>query len=136
MRKGELMLDIHNALLYTFIMAVVIFFCRLFPFIFFAGKKGAESSPLKKQFLSFIEKTAPPVAMTVLAVREIALPIKQAFAAQHLPADFFLAILPVSAASALCALLSIFTRRNALISIFGATILFMVLKMVLKNCLR
>ncbi|MDR3312808.1 MAG: AzlD domain-containing protein [Spirochaetaceae bacterium] len=126
------MLDTTSALLYTFIMAAVIFFCRLFPFIFFAGKKGAESSPLKKQFLSFIEKTAPPVAMTVLAVREIALPIKEAFAVQRLSAEFFFAILPVTAASAVCALLYIFARRNALVSIFGAVILFM----VLKKCLR
>ncbi|MDR3301224.1 MAG: AzlD domain-containing protein [Spirochaetaceae bacterium] len=124
------MLDISGALLYTFIMAAVIFFCRLFPFVFFVEKKGAESSPLKKKFLAFIEKTAPPVAMTVLAIREIALPVKNAFTAQRLSVDFFLAVLPVSAASALCALLYIFAKRNALISIFGATILFMLLKMV------
>jgi branched-subunit amino acid transport protein AzlD len=122
------MLDTTHALLYTFIMAAVIFFCRLFPFIFFAGKKRTETSPMKKQFLSFIEKTAPPVAMTVLAVREIAIPIKEAFIAQRLSPEFFLAILPVAAASALCALLYIIVKRNALISIFGATILFIALK--------
>ncbi|MDR3324690.1 MAG: AzlD domain-containing protein [Spirochaetaceae bacterium] len=127
------MLDTSGALLYTIVMAAVIFFCRLFPFLFFAGKKGAASSPLKQQFLSFIEKTAPPVAMTVLAVREIATPIKEAFATQRLSHEFFFAILPVVVASAVCALLYIFAKRNALVSIFGATILFMVLKKCIEG---
>lgn len=121
-------------------MGLVILCCRLLPFIFFAdtGKdknndssrqeKSIQKEKFKKRFLSFIEKTTPPVAMTVLAVREVAMPIKEAFTAKGLMPDFFLAILPVLIASLVCAILYLYAKHNALISIFGATIVFMVLK--------
>jgi branched-subunit amino acid transport protein AzlD len=56
-------------------MAAVIFFCRIFPFLFFREKTGNAMRDRSGAFLAFVEKTAPPVAMTVLAFN--ALPVKR-----------------------------------------------------------
>jgi branched-subunit amino acid transport protein AzlD len=126
--------SLQMAIIYTIIMAAVIFFCRFAPFIFFADN-GKEQSPAKKKFLAFIERTAPPVAMAVLAVHEIATPVRNAVAAAvktgRLDGQFWIAVLPVIAASAVCAALYVASKRNALVSIFGSTVLFMVLERVL-----
>jgi branched-subunit amino acid transport protein AzlD len=113
------MLSLGEAIAYTFIMGGVIFFCRLFPFIFFSGSGGGGG--FKEKFLAFIEKTAPPVAMTVLALREIASPLKEVFAGKAGAADFF----AVAASGAVCVLLYILSKRNALVSILGSTVLYM-----------
>jgi branched-subunit amino acid transport protein AzlD len=96
-------------------MAVVIFFCRIFPFLFFREKKG--DTPDEERggaFLAFVEKTAPPVAMTVLAFN--ALPIKAS------PRE----LLPAIAAALITAIIHII-KRNALLSICGGTALYMLL---------
>ncbi|GHV79342.1 branched-chain amino acid transport protein AzlD [Spirochaetia bacterium] len=113
------MVSIPQALLMTFIMGAVIFFCRVFPFIFFRERKrsGGKAS---ETFLSLVEKTAPPVAMTVLAFNAISGPIK----------DNIHASIPVLAASAFTALTHLW-KRNALISIIGGTLVYMVLSRVL-----
>jgi branched-subunit amino acid transport protein AzlD len=106
-------------------MGAVIFFCRLFPFIFFS--RDGSNSTFKEKFLVFIEKTAPPVAMTVLALREIATPIKDSLAANAQGA----VILSISSSVALCAFLYLISKRNALVSILGSTALYMALRVFL-----
>jgi branched-subunit amino acid transport protein AzlD len=127
------MVSVQGALLLTFVMGGVIFFCRVFPFLFFRkrpgiGTENGDSTPaeaprgtrvqrsLRENFLALVEKTAPPAAMTVLALNAVSAPIKE---------DVSLA-LPVLAASALTAVLHLW-RRNPLISILGGTALYMIL---------
>ena len=118
--------SVSEALILTLVMAGVIFFCRIFPFLFFRGstksgtKEGGndeDSGGTKKRggaFLAFVEKTVPPVAMTVLAFNS--LPIKSS------PRELILAI----AAAAFTAIIHVW-KRNPLLSIFGGTALYMVL---------
>ncbi|MDR1374353.1 MAG: AzlD domain-containing protein [Treponema sp.] len=133
-------LSIGAALIMTFAMGAVILFCRAFPFFFFrerkpgAGKgldppdppapRGRESPPpkrsLKAGFLALVEKTAPPAAMTVLAFNAVSAPLKED------PSR----ALPVLAASVFTAAVHLW-KRNALLSIFGGTVLYMVLARVL-----
>jgi branched-subunit amino acid transport protein AzlD len=103
----------------TFVMGAVIFFCRVFPFFFFR-EKASNRSPASEAFLSLVEKTAPPVAMTILAFNAISGSIK---------ADIHSSI-PVLAAAAFTALTHLW-KRNALISIIGGTLVYMVLIRVL-----
>ena len=70
---------VSEALILSIVMAVVIFFCRVFPFLFFREKTGAASGGTadsekgrKAVFLAFVEKTVPPAAMTVLAFNALA----------------------------------------------------------------
>ena len=119
---------INEALILTMVMAAVIFFCRLFPFLFFRGKPGEmthndeadppgrRKSARRPAFLAFVEKTVPPVAMTVLAFNALAAPVKTNL--RELP--------PVLIAAAFTALVHLW-RRNPLISIFGGTALYMLL---------
>jgi len=111
---------VSEALILCFVMAAVIFFCRIFPFLFFrgsreadAGERGAEGGRAGA-FLAFVEKTAPPVAMTVLAFN--ALPVKSS------PRE----LIPAMAAAVLTAIIHIL-KRNALLSISGGTALYMIL---------
>ncbi|GHV77196.1 hypothetical protein AGMMS49942_20170 [Spirochaetia bacterium] len=109
------MVSVPQALLMTLVMGVVIFFCRVFPFIFFQ-KKTSET------FLSLVEKTAPPVAMTVLAFNALSGPIR----------DNVHAGIPTLAAAAFTALTYLW-KRNALISVIGGTVVYMVLSRVLPS---
>jgi len=104
--------SIGEALILCFVMAVVIFFCRIFPFLFFREKIGN----IQNGFLAFVEKTTPPVAMTVLAFNSLAVPIKSN------PSG----IIPPIAAAVLTAVIHIW-KRNALLSICGGTALYMLL---------
>jgi len=124
--------SVGEALILCFVMAAVIFFCRIFPFLFFYKKNGnirdegspqdvsggaAEHNAARDRanvFLAFIEKTAPPVAMTVLAFN--ALPLKSSLRE----------IIPAIAAAILTAIVHLW-RRNALLSICGGTALYMLL---------
>jgi branched-subunit amino acid transport protein AzlD len=119
--------SVNEALLLTIVMAAAIFFCRIFPFLFFREKRSSpengtcsEVSTLaekrKATFLNFVEKTVPPAAMTVLAFNAIAGP------ARTNPGE----IIPILAAAVFTAGVHLW-RRNALISIFGGTALFMLL---------
>jgi branched-subunit amino acid transport protein AzlD len=109
------MLTVTETIIYTFAMGAVIFFCRAFPFIFFRGIKTYGKR--ENKFLLFVEKTAPPIAMTILCFNALAAPIKEnsAFA------------LPTLLAAAITALLHLW-KRNALLSIFSGTALFMLLR--------
>ena len=108
---------IPEATIYIFAMAAAIFFCRVFPFIFFRG--GKTRGLRENRFFTFIEMTAPPIAMAVLCFNAIAAPIKEN-----------LSSLPVISASLLTALLHIW-KRNALLSIFSGAALFMLIQRLL-----
>jgi branched-subunit amino acid transport protein AzlD len=116
--------SINEALILSVVMAAVIFFCRAFPFLFFREKAGdgTASSPSNRRiaFLAFVEKTVPPVAMTVLAFNSLASPARAS------PRE----IIPALAAAALTAIVHLW-RRNPLISIFGGTAVYILLLRVL-----
>jgi branched-subunit amino acid transport protein AzlD len=116
--------DIGTALGFSFAMGAVILFCRAFPFIVFrerAQGDGADGGDDRKParfrvLLSIAEKIMPPAAMTVLAFNSLALSIKSD-AGQTLP---------VLAASIVTALIHLW-KRNSLLSIFGGTILYILI---------
>ncbi|MDR2210672.1 MAG: AzlD domain-containing protein [Spirochaetaceae bacterium] len=124
------MLSTGTALIYTLVLGAAIFFCRALPFIFFRNdpaddppRRGHTPAP-SAGFVEFVEKVAPPVAMTVLAVNSLAGPVKEAgvdFSAGD-PALF----LPLIAA--VCTAALHIWKRNALVSIFGGTALYMILR--------
>ena len=112
---------ITEALALIFAMGAVIFSCRILPFLFFR-KNGNEEDSLNqskkiKTFLSFVEKTVPSAAMTVLAFNSITVPYKES-----LPEG-----ITVLAASIFTALVYIL-KRNPLISIFGGTAAYILLE--------
>ena len=114
--------SITEALGLVFAMGAVILFCRAFPFLFFAGRNsgGDENeigSSRKRAFFEFVEKTVPPVAMTVLAFNALGTSFRGN------PRDGLLTL----AASVFTALIHIW-KRNPLVSIFGGTALYMVLQ--------
>ena len=111
---------INEAFILSLVMAAVIFFCRIFPFLFFNNKTDGETK--SKKFISFIEKIVPPAAMTVLAFNALAKPVKT-------NPDI---LLPSLAAAAFTAIVHIW-KKNPLISIFGGTALFMILTRILLN---
>jgi branched-subunit amino acid transport protein AzlD len=115
-----------QALAYTFAMGAVIFFCRAFPFLFFrGGEQGAADAGAGKEtkaqaLLNFVEKIAPPAAMTVLAVNSLAGNL----------GDNLSRNLPALIAAAAVVLLHLW-KRNSLISIFGGTALYMILERII-----
>jgi len=112
---------IGEAALLTAIMAAVIFFCRSCAFLFFRGGNpggGADESGGKTAaFLDFVEKTVPPLAMTVLTFNALAVPIHENFRQG----------IPVLVAAAFTVIVHLW-RRNPLISIFGGTAVYMALE--------
>ncbi|MDR2447917.1 MAG: AzlD domain-containing protein [Treponema sp.] len=126
--------SVQKALVLTLIMGAVIFFCRAFPFLIFRDrtKDGAikDNSPFAV-FLTFVEKVAPPVAMTVLAFNALASSVKDAVLENHGIAGILCAGLPLAVGAAFTAL-SYMWKRNTLISIFGGTILYMALGRLIR----
>ncbi|AEF87020.1 branched-chain amino acid transport [Treponema primitia ZAS-2] len=119
------MVSLGQAAIMTALMGLVIFFCRVFPFFFFRGDLRADQKTGKKgkaqaAFLSLVEKTAPPVAMTVLAFNAIGGPIRENPQGS----------IPVLAAAAFTALVHLW-KRNSLISIIGGTAVYMVLSRIM-----
>ena len=112
------MTSLNEALVIVLAMGAVILFCRAFPFLFFGGSGGQNKavSPRKAAFLKFVEKTVPPVAMTVLAFNALG------GAFRNTPETGIL----VLAAAVFTALIHIW-KRNPLISIFGGTAVYMIL---------
>ncbi len=103
-------LSLNSALLATLVSALVIFATRLFPFALFSKR---EPPPL----LRFIEKYIPPMIMAILLVyclKDVNF-ARRPFGLPQLVA------LAVTVTSHLW-------RGNAMISIFGGTIVFMVLR--------
>jgi branched-subunit amino acid transport protein AzlD len=119
------MVSIKFALILTAAMGAVIFFCRIFPFLVFRGA-GTEGSPRLAAFLGFVERAAPPAAMTVLAFNALASPIKDGLF-RRAPME----CVPILVAAAFTALVHLW-KRNALLSIFGGTALYMVLDRLVR----
>jgi branched-subunit amino acid transport protein AzlD len=111
-------LTLPQALVYTIAMGGVILFCRAVPFLFFRNQ-GKRNRGLET-LLSMAERAAPPAAMTVLAFNAIAGGVKEAPFRSG----------PVLIASVFTALLHLW-KRNSLLSIFGGTALYMMLKKLL-----
>ena len=111
------MLSTASAVLYSFVMGLVILLCRALPFIIF-GKQdpGGERRKKTDKFLSFVERVVPPVAMTVLACNAMVSPVREQYQK----------LLPVLAASAFTGLAHVW-KRNSLISIAGGTALYIIL---------
>jgi len=118
--------SINDALFLTFVMAAAVFLCRVFPFLLFREKSGSKledgtiTSKRKTAFLNFVEKTVPPVAMTVLAFNTLASPARANISE----------LIPALIAAAFTAGVHLW-KRNPLISIFGGTALFMVLQRII-----
>ena len=120
------MSSVAEALFLVLAMGATILFCRAFPFLFSFQRNGVatqakdtkERTGLSRRetILAFVEKTVPPVAMTVLAFNSMG----SSFRAN--PQDGLL----VLAASVFTALLHLW-KRNSLLSIFGGTALYMIL---------
>ena len=123
--------EINEAVLFTVIMAAVIFFCRIFPFIFFGRKtpylktNNSGTDRIKTSILAFVEKIVPPLAMTVLAFNALTAPIYENIR-QGIPVQS----LVVLAAATLTVLIHLW-RRNPMLSIFGGTAVYMVLERLL-----
>jgi len=115
------MTGVNEALFMVFAMGAVILFCRAFPFLFFSGREGRPRSGQNEAFFNFVEKTVPPVAMTVLAFNALG------GAFRDNPRDGLL----VLAASVFTALVHLW-KRNPLVSIAGGTALYMILERVTK----
>ena len=117
-------------------MGLVILFCRVFPFLFFAGSKQQKkenlpqeekiktdkSSARREKFFGFVERIVPPVAMTVLAFNALGGGFK----------ENPLGGLLVLTASLFTAGLHLW-KKNALISIFTGTALYMILIRVIPG---
>jgi branched-subunit amino acid transport protein AzlD len=117
-------------------MGAVIFFCRASPFLFFRDKSPSPGEALSAQrdeadpkagtgpaasrrvmaLLEFVEKVVPPTAMTVLAFNSVAIPFK----------DNPRLGLPALIAAVFTALVHLW-KRNSLISIFGGTLVYMLI---------
>jgi len=118
------MTTIGEALLLTLAMGATIFFCRIFPFLFFRKRITGETwddsaihrNERRANFLAFVEKTVPPVAMTALAFNALASPIRANLGE----------LVPTITAAALTAGIHLW-RRNPMISIFTGTAVYMVL---------
>ena len=104
-----------QALILILVMGATIFFCRVFPFLFFTRDNEAGISGRRSAFLNFVEKTVPPAAMTVLAFNILGSAFREN------PFDG----LPALAASVFTILLHLW-KKNSLISIFGGTALYMI----------
>ncbi|MDR1073374.1 MAG: AzlD domain-containing protein [Treponema sp.] len=127
--SGASGVTVGKALVLTIVMGAVIFFCRAFPFLIFRDKtKDVKEKSSFAVFLTFVEKVAPPVAMTALAFNALASPVKDAVLEHRAGniASILCACLPLVAGTAFTAV-SYVWKRNTLISIFGGTILYMAL---------
>ena len=105
-------LSLHAALLATLVSALVIFATRLFPFALFS--KGEPP-----RILRFIEKYIPPMIMAILLV--------------YCFKDVDFASRPFGLPQIIALAVTVATylwKSNSMISIFGGTIVFMVLRTI------
>ena len=103
-----------EAFILVFIMGAVILACRIIPFLFF---KRAGSSRIG----TFVEKTVPPVAMTVLVFNALG----SSFKSDSVDGIFALA------ASLFTAIVHVW-KRNTLISILGGTAVYIILHRIVR----
>jgi branched-subunit amino acid transport protein AzlD len=125
-------LSVFDALIMAAACGAVIFFCRAFPFLFFVGNSKALSKSTNA-FMEFIERIAPPAAMTVLTFNALGPSLGNlvkaalnALSSVPMP-DESMSALAIFCAAVLTALLHIW-KRNSLMSIFGGTAIYMVLQ--------
>jgi branched-subunit amino acid transport protein AzlD len=102
-------------------MGAVVIFCRAFPCLFF--REAPPPGSPKRAFLRFVEKIAPPAAMTVLAVNAVA---------GNVIGESLRHGAPALIAAVFTALLHLW-KRNSLVSIFGGTALYMVLRRIIMQ---
>ena len=112
-----------EALVATFAIGVMMLLLRLLPFVIFARRKTPA-------FFSFIEKFIPAVSIAVLFLvcfkeRTTDLLFKSASPTTEIPS-----LIATIVASLVTTLLHLW-KSNAMISIFGGTILYMVLNYIL-----
>jgi branched-subunit amino acid transport protein AzlD len=120
------MLTAGRAVGLTFVMGLVILFCRVFPFLFFRNTREQSGEPdrgskRRDAFLSFVENTVPQAAMTVLAFNAVAGSFRSGMETGF-PA----------LAAALCTALVHLWKRNSLLSICGGTALYIILQRVVQ----
>jgi branched-subunit amino acid transport protein AzlD len=120
------MVSIPQAILYTFAMGTVIFFCRIFPFLILRDKAPANEKRKAQleAFLNFVEKVAPPVAMTVLAFNALAAPLIPVMSSGHAASGGSALIAIGTLVAALVTALLHLWKRNALLSILCGTALY------------
>lgn len=107
------MLSVAEALVAAAAMMLIIVFCRALPFLFFAGRKPPA-------FLSFVEVYMPAIAMTVLAM------------SSYTSIDWTAPAVGAASAVAGAAVVALHLwKRNALLSILGGTLLYMLLNSLL-----
>ena len=116
------MLSVSRAVLSTLVMGLAVLLCRFLPFLLFWLKREGGASPKTRVFFAFIEKAAPPAAMTALAVHALLGPLRENLSL-HLAAP---TIIATAAAALLTAVLRLL-NGNALLCIGGGTALYMVL---------
>ena len=121
------MTNFSEALFLAIAMGAVILFCRAFPFLFFSrsneadlAHEGSRKGLRKETILNFVEKTVPPVAMTVLAFNALGGAFRDNLS------DGLLVLI----ASVFTALVHLW-KRNPLASIFGGTALYMILTRIM-----
>ncbi|NLJ11105.1 MAG: AzlD domain-containing protein [Treponema sp.] len=124
------MIDLVHAILYTLVMALIIFCCRAFPWIlqgFNNQISRVKDIVLRKNrnidnqpWLSFVERLVPPTVMTILAFSSILDGLW--------PGSAFSSITAITTvlASLVTILLHVW-KRNALLSILGGTGLYVLL---------
>lgn len=106
-------LTLIQALIGTFISAVILYALRAFPFVLFSKREPP-------QIIRFIEKYIPPMVMAVLVIyclKDINL-LSRPFGLPELIALAFTVIIHL-------------WKNNSMVSIFGGTILFMILSRVM-----
>lgn len=108
------MLSVSDALVASAVMTAVTVACRAFPFLFLSGK--GEGGPALRAFVSFVERSVPPVAMTCLAVTALA------SADWGRPSGG-----PAQLAAAAAVVFLHLRWRNVLLSIVGGTAIYMIL---------
>ena len=114
---------IGDAALITLVMALVILFCRACPFLFFRGKKSGGSA---EAFIVFVEKIVPPLAMTVLAFNALSVPIFESVK-QGSYSQIFSTLI-----AAVVTVIAHLWKRNALLSIFSGTAVYMTLERIIS----
>ncbi len=109
------MTSLQDAVIAVFVMAAVILASRALPFLLFSRRKAPAA-------LSFVERYMPPVAMTVLAASSFATIrwVEFPYGGPEVVAGIAVALVHL-------------WKRNALISIFGGTGLYLLLRFLLKN---
>ena len=123
------MSSLGEALGLVFAMGAVILFCRAFPFLFFDRGPGEEKAAdsLSTTFIGFVEKIVPPVAMTVLAFNALGGAFRGGSREGFIGSIEGLLALGAAVFTALLHL----WKRNALISIFWGTALYMILMRII-----